>query len=386
MRMMMPTAAIAVTLVAAPLSARQLPTMPPGMGQAPIEKPEILDPNPRKDHGCVRTNEAATAAKMKNALDNARKTGGTPEEVEEVQTSVAGCTYYRITLKSTMTIEDTEVPGVTSTISGEGSISFGLTPDDAQTGYDFTTGEQDLSAPIYWDKGSALITRPDCIVTTVELPYTLFDFWLGVTSGPNQKIGVKIAPAGNELHNIATRCKDPLGKWHDLYPAKEAIFSPAWIRLHGEGKLKAPQSADQKALTQYTNDLGKGKTPAPPKVSNPTGDVLDMGKLMALANDPKKLADLEKLDPDNPADMAKLNQLMNGVVPGAQGQLKAAQDNFMFTAPGECTAVKNARDRWQCIPAKSGIAVTMPDRLGYGTIKKLTESTVITVTKLPPRP
>src|SRR6185295_19424195 len=104
-------------------------------------------------------------------------------------------TYYKVTLESTITIADDETPGVTSKISGKGSVTFGLGPDNAMAGYDFTSGVQELTAPIYWDKGSALITRPDCIVTTVEVPYTLFAFWLGVTSAPDLKLGVKISPA-----------------------------------------------------------------------------------------------------------------------------------------------------------------------------------------------
>jgi hypothetical protein len=285
--------------------------------------------------------------------------------------------YYKVTLVSKMTIEDTQNPGVTSTISGKGSITFGLAPDNAGSGYDFTSGERDLTAPFYWNRGSALITRPECIVTTVELPYTPFDFWLGVTNSPVLKVGVRISPDDQDLHNIATRCKDPMGKWIDLPPMKEAIFAPAWIRMHGEGKLAVPQTADQKALTKYTNELGKGKNPAPPKLSSPTGDGLDMQKLMAL--DPQKLqAMAENLDPSKPADRQKLTDLMKGIVPDADKQLAAARDNFMFFAPGDCAPVNAGK----IICTLPGAPRTMPDRLGYGTIKKITESTTITIEKV----
>ncbi len=378
MRIMLAAAAVAVTMLAAPLSARQVPTIPPGLGQVPVEKPEILDPNPKKDHGCLRTDQAASAARMKSALDDARKTGGTPVEVDEVQKNVAGCTYYRVTLDSKMQIDDAEIPGVMSTISGRGSITFGLAPDDAMADYDFTSGVEDLTAPIYWTAGSADITKPKCEVTITPLPYTLFAFWLGVTSGPNFKLGVSITPSGNEFHPIETRCQDDLGRWSKRFPGKEVIFTPAWIKVHGEGKLKAPQTADQRALTQYSNELGKGKSPPPPKVSSPTGGGLDMGKLMAMANDPKKLADMQNLDPSNPADMAKLSQLMTGVVPNADAQLAAARDNFMFTVPGECRPVNVSKT--VCTISRS--AEPTKDRTGYGTIKNISEQTTITIEKV----
>jgi hypothetical protein len=360
MRTAMLPGAIAVFILGQPLYARQTPIGPP-----------------QSDYGCLRTDMAATAAQVKSALDEAKKPGTTPAEVDEVQKKVAGCVYYKVTLASKMTIEDTENPDVTSTISGKGSITFGLAPDNTGAGYDFTSGEQDLNAPFYWNRGSALITRAGCIVTTVELPYTPFAFWLGVTNSPTLKVGVRISPADQDLHNIATRCKDPLGKWHDLPPSKEPIFTPAWIRIHGEGKLAPPQTADQKAMTKYTNELGKGKNPAPPKLSSPTGDGLDMQKLMAL--DPQKLAAMaENMDPNKPGDMAKLTNLMKGVVPDADKRLAAAQDNFMFFAPGDCAPVNAVK----IICTLPTAPKTMPDRLGYGTFKKITESTTITIEKV----
>ncbi len=295
---------------------------------------------------------------------------------------MAGCVFYRVTLSSTITVEDTEVPGVTSTIKGHGSITFGLAPDNTGSGYDFTSGVRDLTAPIRWDASSVKITRPKCEVTPRPLDYTLFAFWLGVTHSPLPKVGVRISPDGDELHPIETRCKDELGRWHNGLPGKEAIFSPAWIKLHGEGKVAAPQSADQKEMIKATNALGKSGTPAPPKLSSPTGDAIDMGKLMAM--DPEKLAAMaQNLNPNNPADMAKLGQLMNGVVPGAKGQLAAALDNFMFTDPGECITDVSAT-RTVCTISHN--ARKMKDRMGYGTIKAITERTTITIDKLPPRP
>lgn len=382
MRTTMTLAATALVTLAGPLSARQLP---PSM-RPPVDAPVILDPNPKKDHGCLRPDVGKNIANIKTAMAEPRKPGEAPQEVTEAQKNVAGCTYYMVTLASTMTIVDTEVPGVTSTISGKGSITFGLAPDDAMAGYDFTSGVQDLTAPIYWDKGSARITRPDCIVTTVELPYTLFAFWLGVTPGPVQKIGVRIAPEDQDGHKIATRCKDPTGKWHDLPPTREAIFTPAWIKLHGDGKLNVAPSADQQAMSKFTDDMVKAgpkpgdkpkpnsayPTPALPNVSSPTG-TLDLAKIEAMQ-------DYMAKNPNaTPAEMMKM---MEGVVPNLNQQLAAAQDNFMFTAPGESAAV-NAVKTVCTLPGKP---MTMKDRTGYGTIKTITESTVITITKLPPRP
>ncbi len=60
-----------------------------------------------------------------------------------------------------------------------------------------------------------------------------------------------------DLHWIATRCKDPLGRWHDLGPAQEAIFTPAWIKLHGDGKHAAPQTADQQAVNRTLDNIVK---------------------------------------------------------------------------------------------------------------------------------
>lgn len=371
-------AAAAMVVLAGPLTARQVPVKP---SQMPALAPQTPIGPPQSVHGCLRPDVSKNVANLKAAMAKPGTAGEAGQEVAEVMKPVAGCTYYKVTLVSKMTVEDTEIQGVTSTISGQGSITFGLAPDDAMAGYDFTSGVQDLTAPMYWTRGSALITRPGCIVTTVELPYTPFAFWLGVTQSPTLKVGVRITPDGADLHNIATRCKDPMGKWHDLPPSQEAIFSPAWTRLHGEGKSAAPQTADQREMTRYTNDLGKGKNPAPPKVSSPTGDAIDMQKLMAM--DPNKLAAMAgNLNPNNPADMAKLGDLMKGIVPNADQQLAAALDNFMFTAPGDCAAVNTVK----IVCSLPGRPVTMKDRLGYGTIKTLTEQTTITIEKVSPPP
>lgn len=341
--------------------------------QVPIGPPQSV-------HGCLRPDAAKNAKLVKDAIAN--KTAGDPVEVLR---PVAGCTYYQVTLVSKLSIEDTEVIGVTSTISGKGTITFGLAPDDAMAGYDFTSGVQDLTAPVYWDRGSALITRPDCIVTTVELPYTLFAFWLGVTSSPTLKVGVRVTPADQDLHSIATRCKDPLGRWRDLPPAKEAIFAPAWTKLHGEGKSAVAPSADQQALTAFADDVVKGgrapksklkpnqpnRTPPLPKLSSPTG-ALDPAKLQAMQDY------LAKNPNATPAEMMKM---MDGVVPDLDQQLAAAEDNFMFTAPGDCAAVNATKT----VCTLSGPPVTT-DRLGYGTIKRITERTTITIEKVAPPP
>lgn len=356
-------AGLALTAAAGPLFALQVPIGPP-----------------QSSHGCLRPDVAKNTQLVKDAIAN--KSAADPVEVLR---PVAGCTYYQVTLVSKMTIEDTEVAGVTSTISGKGTITFGLAPDNAMAGYDFTSGVQDLTAPIYWDRGSALITRPNCIVTTVELPHTLFAFWLGVTSSQTPKVGVRISPADQDLHSIATRCKDPVGKWHDLPPGKEAIFAPAWIKLHGEGKSKVAPSADQQAITQFTDDMVKAgpkpgskikpnkaySTPAAPTLSSPTG-AMDLGKLQAMQ-------DYMKKNPNaTPAEMMKQ---MEGVVPNLDQQLAAAEDNFMFTAPGDCAAVNATKT----VCTLSGPPVTT-DRLGYGTVKRITERTTITIEKVAPPP
>lgn len=361
--------ALSIAALAGPLAARQVP---PGLGQVPVQPPTVLDPNPKKDHGCLRPAVATNIAQVKSALAEAKKTGGTPVEVEEVQRKVSGCVYYTVTLDSKLQIEDRENPGVTSTISGRGSITFGLAPDVSEPDYDFTSGVQDLTAPIEWTPGSAEITRPKCEVTITPLPYTLFAFWLGVK---DSRVSVRITPGGDELHPIETKCKDELGRWSKRVAGKESIFAPAWIKLHGEGNIAAPQTADQKEMIKATNALGKGGSPAPPKLSSPTGDVIDMNKLMAM--DPAKLAAMaENLNPNNPADMAKLSKLMNGVVPNAGQQLKAARDNFMF----DCAPMKTVANKWECRIAHDRKPTT--DRTGYGTLKAISEQTVITIEKV----
>ncbi len=366
---------VAVTVVSAlagPLAAWQVPTK---AGQLPTQAPVPLPPATSVHPKCLRPDVQQSKAAIQAALAQPSKPGVPPQDVTEVLKETAGCTYYKVTLASTMTIEDTEVPGVSSTISGQGSITFGLAPDDGMAGYDFTSGIQDLAAPFYWTKGSARITRPDCIVTTVELPYTLFSFWLGVTSSPTRKLGVRIAPAGDELHSIATRCKDPLGRWHDLPNGRESIFNPAWIKMHGEGKNTVAPTADQQALTDFTNGLGKaGPKPGAkmPTLSSPTG-AMDLGKLQAMQDY------MAKHPNATPAEMMKQ---MAGVVPNLDQQLAAAEDNFMFTAPGECAAVNAVKT----VCSLPGTPVTMKDRTGYGTIKKITEQTTITIEKVSPPP
>jgi len=223
-----------------------------------------------------------------------------------------------------------------------------------------------------WTDGSADITRPRCEVLVTPLPYTLFAFWLGVK---DSKVGVRITPAGDEAHPTQTRCKDDLGRWSKRVEGKEVIFTPAWIKLHGEGKVAAPVSADQREMIKATNALGKGGTPAPPKLSSPTGDGLNMGRLMAM--DPAKLAAMaENLNPNNPADMAKLSQLMNGVVPNAEAKLAAALDNFMF----DCPALPTVASKWECrITANKKPTA---DRTGYGTLKAISEVTIITIERV----
>lgn len=358
----------AMMALGGPLGARQVPTKP---GQFPVQAPVPLPPPTSVHPKCLRTDVRQAKETLRTALSEPSKPGEAPQEVTEPLKEVAGCTFYKVTLESTVLIEDTETPGVSSTLSGKGSITFGLAPDDGMAGYDFTSGVKDLTAPVYWTKGSARITRPDCIVTTVELPYTLFSFWLGVTSSPSLKLGVSITPDGEELHSVATRCKDPLGRWHDLPDSKEAIFTPAWIKLHGEGKNTVAPTADQQAMTDWTNSLGKaGPKPGAkmPTLSSPTG-AMDMGKLQAMQ-------DYMAKNPNaTPAEMMKQ---MAGVVPNLDQQLEAALDNFMFTVPGECAAVNAVKT----VCSLPGTPVTMKDRTGYGTIKKITEQTTVTIEKV----
>lgn len=365
MRMMIAGVVTAVTALTAPLAARQ----------EEIPPPKSIHPE------CYRPDVEQNKTLIQKALATGEEVD--PKDQERARKKMAGCTFYQITLVSTVTIEDTEVPGVSSKISGQGSITLGLAPDNAMAGYDFTSGVEDLTAPIYWTKGSALITRPDCIVTTVELPYTMFAFWLGVTSSGTSKVGVRITPDGNELHNIATRCKDPMGRWHSGPPGeKQSIFSPAWIVLHGEGKNTIGPTEDQREMNRFQDDLAKAgpkpgdkpkpnkayPTPAPPKVSSPTGS-LDLGKLQAMQDYMAK----------NPgASPAELMEQMKGVVPNLDQQLEAALDNFMFFAPGDCEAVNAIK--WICrLPSTP---VTMKNRMGFGTIKRIAERTVITIEKV----
>lgn len=374
MRTTMLLAATAVVTLAGPLSARQ--TLKPG--QSPFESVP-LPPEKSVHNECYRPDVARNIANIKAAMAKPVKAGEAPEEVSEVQKKVAGCTFYKVTLVSKMTIEDTEIPGVTSTIEGEGSIVFGLAPDNAKAGYDFTSGVQDLTAPVYWKAGSASITKPKCEVTVVPLKFTLFAFWLGV-SAPDSKVGVRIVPEGNELHPTDTKCKDDLGRWSPRVEGREAIFSPAWIRLRGEGAQKMALSGDQKKVSDFTNDLvaagpkagdkpkpnSAHQTPAVPTVSSPTGP-LDMAKLQAMQ-------DYMTKNPNaTPAEMMKM---MQKAVPMDLGAMAAqAQDNFMFT----CAPVENVINRWQC---DLGTTKTMSDRMGYGTLKKITDRTTITIQKV----
>ena len=361
--------------------------VPTKLGQLPSVAPVVLPPAISVYAKCLRPDVAQSRAAISAALSAPLKPGAAPADVVEPQREVAGCTYYKVSLASTMTVEDTEDPRVTSTIRGSGSITFGLAPDDAEAGYDFTSGVQDLTAPIYWEKGSARITRPDCIVNTVELPYTPFAFWLGVTTSGSQKIGVRISPADMDLHSTATRCKDPLGRWHDLAPAQEAIFTPAWIKLHGEGKNAAPQTADQQAVNQTLDNIVKAgpkpgakikpssayAMPALPSGLSPTG---------TMAMDPAKLQAMQDYMVKHPnATPAEMMKMMAGAVPNLGQQLAAAEDNFMFTEPGECRTPVSTSKTICVLPSA---AVTMKDRTGYGTIKKITEQTTITIEKVGP--
>lgn len=378
MRRMTAGAVTALTVLAGPLAARQVPVKP---GQYPTSAPEQLPPPKSVHPECYRQDVEQNKALVQKALATGQEVD--PKDQERARTKTTGCAFYRISLVSTVTIEDTEVPGVSSKISGQGSITLGLAPDNAMAGYDFTSGVEDLTAPVYWTRGSARITKPGCEVTIAELPYTLFSFWLGATSSVGSKLAVAITPSGNEAHDINTRCKDPMGRWHSGPPGeKESIFTPAWIALHGEGSNKVAPDADHQALSKFTDDVVKAgpkpgdkpkpnkaySTPALPEVSSPTGS-LDVGKLQAMQ-------DYMTKHPN--ASPAEMMAQMNGVVPNLDQQLEAAQDNFMFKAPGECSAVNATK--WTCnLPSAP---VTLSSRLGFGTIKRITEQTVITIEKV----
>ena len=166
MRTMIVATTVVMTL-AGPVAVGQVPAKP---GQLPTQAPPALPPAISVHPKCLRPDVKQSTAAITAALAQPGKPGAPPSDPKEVLKETAGCTYYKVSLASTMTIEDTELQGVSSTIAGQGSITFGLAPDNGEAGYDFTSGIQDLTAPIYWTKGSARITRPDCIVTTVELP------------------------------------------------------------------------------------------------------------------------------------------------------------------------------------------------------------------------
>ncbi len=333
MRMTIAGVVAAVMALAVPLSARQVPTAPP----------QSVYPD------CLRTDVEKTTELLRKAMEKTP-----PEEVVEVQKKIAGCIYYQITLQSKVSVLDNEVPGVSSTIMGAGSITFGLAPDVSEPEYALTSGTRDLTAPIYWVQESALISRPNCEVATVVAPYTGFAFWLGVTSTPAPKVAVRIVPDDHDLHAIATRCKDPLGRWTPAIPGREAIFSPAWIKLHGHGEATTSPTA----------------SPQPP--------AMDLGNIAAM--DPGKIQAMAEKMKANPTDMTDLMKLMKQVVPNADQLLEAARNNFMFKAPG----------RW-CVTDPVLVArctisdtVKFADRTGYGTLKTIIESTVITIEKVPP--
>ncbi len=330
MRIMTIAGAAAVTVLAAPLLALQAPAGPPQSVHA----------------DCLRTDLAKSRQALKAATDN-----GTPADSGvEVQKKIAGCTYYQITLQSKVRVLDNEVPGVTSTIMGAGTITFGLAPDVSEPDYALTSGTRELTAPIFWVQDSTLITKPNCVVATVVAPYTAFAFWLGVTSGASPKVDVQITPDGAELHTTSTKCKDPLGRWTAAIPGKESIFGPAWIKLHGEGDGTTPSAASQPSM--------------------------DLTKIAAM--DPAKLAAMADRMKTNPTDMSEMMKVMKQVVPNADQQLEAARDNFMFKTPGKWCAA----DPVFLARCTVSDTVKLKDRTGYGTLKTIIESTVITIAKV----
>ena len=205
-----------------------------------------------------------------------------------------------------------------------------------------------------------MITRGNgCIVTTVPLPYTAFDFWLGVRSGPDPMVSVQISAAGDEQHNIATRCPKPrpLGGWVDGPPGeKESIFTPAWIFLHGQGG-PAGQSA---TLPSGAMDPAAMKALAAKQQGSP---MMDPAKLQAM------VAAMGK----NPSPAAMM-KMVNQVVPNAGAMVEASRNNFTFKLPGDCVPSGSLLTR--CTVNRT---VTAPD--GKGATQEITESTVITITK-----
>jgi hypothetical protein len=69
------TAALWSAVLVGPLAARQIP---PGLGQVPTVPPEVLDPNPKKVHGCLRPDAQKNIANIKAAMAQPRKAGETP--------------------------------------------------------------------------------------------------------------------------------------------------------------------------------------------------------------------------------------------------------------------------------------------------------------------
>jgi hypothetical protein len=98
--------------------------------------------------------------------------------------------------------------------------------------------------------------------------------------------------------------------------------------------------------------------------------------------DPAKLQAMQDYLAKNPnASPAEMMKMMEGVAPGLDQQLAAAEDNFMFTAPGDCAAVNASKT----VCTLAGPPMTT-DRTGYGTIKRITERTTITIEKVAPPP
>ncbi len=318
--------------------------------QVPIGPPQSV-------YGCLRPDVAKNTAALRQSMAK-----GDTTPVPEAQIQMQGCTSYTVAFQSSLQMVFKGPGGGTAKISGKGAITFGLAPDVSEPDFDFTSGPSELTAPIYWS--NAEITRGNgCIVTTVPLPYTPFSFWLGVRSGPDPRVSVQVSGAGDELHNIATRCPKPrpLSGWVDGPPGeKESIFTPAWIFLHGQG-VGGAAGVQPPTLPSGAMDPAAMKALAAKQQGSP---MMDPAKLQAMA------AQLGK-NP-SPADMMKM---VNQLVPNAGAMVEAARNNFTFKLPGDC--VQGGPLLTRCTVNRT---VTVPD--GKGATQEITESTVITITKL----
>jgi hypothetical protein len=288
------------------------------LGLAMLPEVAVSEIRRRPADECLRPDTEKITEVMRDKMAAGQKI----EEAElKFYKKVSGCVPYQVNFVSTLT---KVAAGVTTTITGRGTIVILLASDPGKPDYTLTSGPEDPSVAMAWS--GVTMSGGACSYTITSAPATPFSFWLGLKAGAGGTVDLVVTPSDNDMHQVKIKC--PQGSGPTM---PTAIFSAAWVGLHGEGETVAPP---------------------------PTAAAVNLD-MAALALQFK----------DRQPSPEELKALMRKMVPDADAQIAAARDNFMISMQ----ASSGAR------VAHHTINRTVPLGFNQGTVH---EQTVIEVVRV----